>query len=297
MSLSGVSASEQFKGRGRQYLPLLVCPVDGAPLHFAGGAVECASAPAHRYPVEAGILRLAPPETRATLDALSDHCEQHGAANGWAVPDEAAFKSLPQTGLAGYPENYWPQYAAATALLWRFLEAIRRREGRLPIGPMGDAAVIGAGMGWLAYGLDVAGFTTIALDACVGPRYGLGVYPIARYFRVQADLDRPPLAPGAFDLILFQDGLSRSENEAAQQSAFEHALNALRPGGWMAVMNALGFPDSGPQTIHTLMADAGLVLMAAPRRRGWRGMLLTLRDRLAGPDSPAPPVFVAQKPS
>jgi SAM-dependent methyltransferase len=284
-----------FKGRGPQYLSLLACPLDGAPLHAAGDAVKCAASPTHHYPVEDGILRLAPADRRGELDALSDAHERRGAAQGWTVPDEAAFKSLPQTGLDGYPENHWLHYADATALLWRFLEAIRRREGKLPVGPMGEAAVIGAGMGWLAYGLDVAGFTTVALDAHAGPRYGLGVYPIARYFRVQADVRQPPLASSAFDLVLFQEGLAGSEN--AQRAAFERALDALRPGGWVAVMNALPLPDDDSETVQTLLADAGLELLGAPRRRGWRAMLLTLRDRLAGRPTLAPPVLVAQKPA
>ncbi len=286
-----------FKGRGPQYLSLLACPLDGAPLHAAGDAVECTASPAHRYPVEDGILRLVPPDRRGELDALSDAHEQRGAAQGWTIPDEAAFKSLPQTGLDGYPENHWPYYAGATALLWRFLEAIRRREGKLPVGPMGEAAVIGAGMGWLAYALDVAGFTTVALGAHAGPRYGLGVYPIARYFRVQADVRQPPLAPSAFALVLFQEGLANSADDNEQRAAFERALDALRPGGWVAVMNALPLPDSDAETVQTLLADAGLELLGAPRRGGWRGMLLTLRDRLAGRETPAPPVLVAQKPA
>lgn len=294
---SGSAPGETFLGRGRNYLSLLICPVDGAPLRAAAGGAECTADPAHRYPIEDGILRLVPPDRRPELDAVAEAHERYGAAQGWTVPDEAAFKSLPQTALEGYPVDHWLRYADATALLWRFLEAIRRREGRLPVGPMGEAAVIGAGMGWLAYALDVAGFTTVAVDAHAGPRYGLGVYPIARYFRVQADVQQPPLAPAAFDLLLFQEGLSRPAEEASQRWAFERALDALRPGGWVAVMNALPSPDSGAETVQTLLDEAGLVLLSAPRRQGWRGTLLTLRDRLAGRENPAPPVLVAQKPA
>jgi hypothetical protein len=36
--------------------------------------------------------------------------------------------------------------------------------------------------------------------------------------------------------------------------------------------------------------------MAAPRRLGWRGRLLELRDRLANREPDVPPVLVAQKP-
>jgi SAM-dependent methyltransferase len=285
-----------FKGRGRNYVTLLTCPVDGGPLRKHNGGLQCTADKTHSYPFEDGILRLVPAAMRPAIDAQSEAYDSAQAAHGWTAPDESQFKKLPQTGLPGYGEGYWAKQASATALLWRFLEAIRLDSGALPIAPLGEAAVIGAGMGWLAYGLDVAGYTTVALDARAGEQYGLGVYPIARYLRVQASRIDPPLAPAAFDFVIYQEGLARSGDEAEQERAFDNALRALRPGGWMIAMDTLGrFSDDGT-TVHTLFEDAGLVLMAAPRRLGWRGRLLELRDRLAGRDPGLPPVLVAQKP-
>ncbi|MBN1967105.1 MAG: hypothetical protein JW910_20795, partial [Anaerolineae bacterium] len=94
-----------FKGRGRNYLTLLVCPVDGAALAHEGDALVCTRQPDHGYRFEDGILRLAAPDQRADLDAISAAHEAQCAAQGWSTPDEAAFKSLPQTGLDGYPES------------------------------------------------------------------------------------------------------------------------------------------------------------------------------------------------
>ena len=48
-----------FKGRGRDYLALLTCPLDGARLRLDEGAVRCTAEAAHVYPFEDGILRLA----------------------------------------------------------------------------------------------------------------------------------------------------------------------------------------------------------------------------------------------
>lgn len=285
-----------FKGRGRNYVSLLCCPQDGARLFPQDGALVCERNDDHVYPYEGGILRLFPESQREALGVASAAHEAACRAKGWGPADESAFKSLPQTGLPGYPDDYWPQQAASTALLWRFLEAVRLRNGGLPVGPVGEAAVVHAGMGWLAYGLDVAGYTTLAIDSRAGETYGLGAYPIARYFRLQTDLTQLPLARGALDWIVFQQGLSSFGSEDQQSAVFEQALEALRPGGWIAVIDAIDASGEGGATVNTLFEDAGLMLLETPRRIGWRGRLLELRDRLANREPGAPPVMVAQKP-
>lgn len=285
-----------FKGRGRDYLALLVCPLDGARLRLDEGSVRCTADAAHVYPFEDGILRLVPAERRAAVDAESQAHEERCARAGWAVPDEGEFKALPQTGLPGYPLDHWPQQAAGAALLWRFLEEVRLRKGAPPVGPMGEAAIIGVEMGWLAYGLDVAGYTTLALDARAGPGYGLGVYPIARYLRVQADLNALPLARAAFDWVILQGGLARFGDETAQQRTLSAALGALRPGGWIAVMDALAPSAQGIEAVQALLRAAGLIVEGDSRRAGWRERALGLRDRLAGREPAVPSVLAAHKP-
>ena len=282
-----------FKGRGRQYFTLLACPIDHASLVHDQNAAHCTADPSHVYPFENGVLRLAAPDIREDLAARSDEHEARGTAQGWQSPDEAAFKALPQTGLDGYPDFFWPRYAAATALLWRFLEAIRLENGGLPVGPMGEAAIVSAGMGWLAYGLDVAGYTTLAIDVHAGPQFGLGVYPIARYMRVQADPVRPPLAREALDLLIFQEGLSQLEDPAY---AVQHAAQALRAGGILVVMDSLAVFGNAYEQVRAQLEAAGLRLMQEPRRDGWRARVVSLRERLAGRDAETPPLVVAQKP-
>jgi SAM-dependent methyltransferase len=273
----------------------MTCPADGAALRLHEGALSCTADPAHRYVFEAGIVRLVPADRRAAVEDRSQGYDADGDAQGWQSPAEDEFKSLPQTGLSGYPEGYWAQQAAATALLWRFLEAVRLQNGKLPVGPVGEAAVIGAGMGWLAYGLDVAGYATLALDARAGSRHGLGVYPFSRYLRVQADALRLPLARGAFDWVIVQEPLAYFGDEAAQQMVLDQALRALRPGGWIAVMDSLSPSLETNERVSRLLESAGLATLAAPRREGWRARLLETRDRLAGREPGVPPVLVAQK--
>jgi SAM-dependent methyltransferase len=290
-----------YKGRGRNYLSLLACPVDGASLTLEHEIVHCNRDPDHVYPFVSGILQLVPEDRRAEIDGIAREHDDHADEQGWHSPDEGQFKSLPQTGLPGYPEGYWAAQAYGTALLWRFLEAVRLANGGLPVGPVGEAAVIGAGMGWLAYGLDVAGYATLAIDARAGDRHGLGVFPIARYLRVQAAFQQLPLAPGAFDWLVFQEGLcplmADNQGETEQHARFEDALRALRPGGWLAVMNSLEPSEDDAAFVHTRFEEAGLVLMAnPPRTGGWRERLFELRDRLRGRERGVPPVLVAHKP-
>ena len=272
-----------FKGRGRDYVALLRCPVDGGRLGWHNGALQCEKDAAHVYRFADGVLRLHPPELRASMDALSAAHEAECAAAGYVPPDEAAFKSLPQTPLAGYPEGYWEQWAEATALLWRYLETVRLARGELPIAPLGEVAVLHAGMGWLAYALDVAGYTTLAIDARAGARYGLGAYPIARYFRVQSDPALFPLARAAFDWVIFQEGLTPFGDVAAQREALRRAADVLRVGGGVAVMVA-----------SALVREVGLQPLEA-RRRGWWERVRDLAERVLGREQEAPPVIVAQK--
>jgi SAM-dependent methyltransferase len=288
-----------YKGRGRNYLSLMACPVDHAPLHQDADGLRCVSHPDHVYPFRDGVLQLVPADQRESVDALSAAHDADCDAQNWHSPDEAEFKSLPQTALPGYPEEHWPLHATSTALLWRFLEATRQDQGIAPIAPVGEAAVIGAGMGWLAYALDVAGYTTLAVDARAGTRHGLGVFPIARYLRVQADLDHLPLAPGAFDWLVFPEGLvplSTDPGQDEQRTALDAALRHLRPGGWIAVIDSLAPSLEQNELISTLFESAGLVPVEQPGWRNWRERLSELRDRLKNHEPDVPSVLAAQKP-
>lgn len=279
-----------YLGRGRDYVALLACPVDGAPLDVGDSGVICQADAAHVYPVEAGIVRLVAAGQRVEYARRSDEHEASCAAQGWKVPAEDEFKALPQTGLSGYPPGYWEGQAAATALLWRYLEAIRLREGGLPVGPRGSAAVLGAGLGWLAYALDAGGYTTLAIDALAGPRGGLGAYPFARYLRVQADPARPPLAGAQFDLAVIQGGLA-----SVDDSALAAAVRALRPGGWLALVDGV-VPPGEAVSFAPRLAEAGLAVMDIPPSRRWRGRLRERWDRWTGRAVEPGAVAVAQKP-
>jgi SAM-dependent methyltransferase len=167
------------------------------------------------------------------------------------------FRQLPQTGLNGWPPGYWQQRAYSTAEFWRVVEGARRAAERLPIGSMGLAVDLSDGMGWLGYCLDVSGFNTLAVSQDAGP-YGLAAYEYARYLRVQASLERPPLAQGAFDLVVFSFGLDGLDD---LQTALRYAAALLQPDGHLLVMTDAGDNERRPATLklveHTLR-EAGL---------------------------------------
>lgn len=260
--------------------------------------VTCAADPAHAYTFEDGILRLAAPETRALLDTAAAERESICRAAGRTTPDEEAFKRLPRTGLGGFPPGYWAGRTAATALLWRYLEADRRQRGGLPVGPMGEAAIIGAGLGWLAYGLDVAGYTTLALEENPGPVDGLAAYPIARYCRVQCDLGEPPLAPAALDLLIYQQGLPDDD----PAGVMTRAPKILRKGGLVVIMDPRwpvnGAPAEDIELHYAQVCDvvsaAGLEILSPPRRSSWRGRLADAVGGLTGRSKAVAPLIVAR---
>ena len=145
------------------------------------------------------------------------------------------------------------------------------------------------------YALDVAGYATVAIDALVGPQHGLGVFPIARFFRVQADPVRPPLAREVFDLVLFQEGLARSRNEADEETALARGVAALKPRGVLVVMDA--FPESLAriEALQARLEAAGLRVMDLPPRLTWRGRLAERVDQALGRNGTLPQVVVARK--
>ena len=217
----------------------MACPVDGAAVRLQDGILCCTADPTHRYSFEAGILRFVPADRRAAVESQSQAHEAACDAQGWHSPDEAEFKSLPQTGLSGYPMDYWPQQADATAQLWGFFWSYRAEKRRGRRWSSRRSGLIGLVWAGPADGLDVAGYATLALDARAGERHGLGVYPFSRYLRVQVDPLQLPLARGAFDSVIFQETLSFFGDDAARKSILDQALRALRPGGWVAVMDSL----------------------------------------------------------
>lgn len=217
------SLREILGKRGPHYLSLLREPTTGKVLDND-----------HSYPVEEdGILRLISAKQRAIFDAQATTRANQRQNDGWQAPTPEEFRRLPQTSLTGWPMNYWQRRSVCTAEMWRILEHIRVEEDRLPIGPMGNALDLTAGMGWLGYGLDVSGYITIVLGEDTG-RYGLGAYQYSRYLRLQASISNPPLTANSFDLVVFSFSLEILDSP---QIAIENAARLLNEGGILIIMS------------------------------------------------------------
>jgi len=113
---------------------------------------------------------------------------------------------------------------------------------------------------------------------------------------VQADPIAPPLARAALDVLVYQNGLARSGPDADQDRALAHGLRALRPGGWIAVMDPLNTSVEAVEALRARLGAAGLLLLDAPQQRGWRARFSDLVGRLSSNDPLPPPVTFAQKP-
>lgn len=275
--------SQALSKRGHQFLPLLRCPITHTALLDHKTHLATANG-VHQYYFEAGILRLLTPEQRQAFDAATH--TQNQQTNGWKAPSADDFRQLPQTGLEGWPLGYWHRRAEITAEMWRILERIRVDEERLPIGPMGNAVDFTDGLGWLGYGLDMSGYTTLVLGQQTGP-YGLDVFDHSRYLRIQASIENPPLAAEQFNVVVFSFSLE------TPHPALAHAAKLLKKGGVLIVMADKG---NEPQQKHAETALQGLGLETRLQRVGAMGnnFSRTLKN-IIGYRPDVPPLVVARR--
>jgi SAM-dependent methyltransferase len=243
-------STHRFEKRGRNYLSLLRCPLDQSTLVAIDKTTLVSEEnPDHIYHIHQGIIHLLTSEQDQFLTARSAPKIQAYQNQGIQPPLSEDFKSLPQTPLPNATPIYWQQRAYATAALWRVLERIRHAEGHLPVGPIGNAVEFTDGMGWLGYGLDIAGYTTIVLGEDKSS-YGLAAYPYARYQRVYSSFETVPLASNIFDIVVFSFSLSINHNP---ERILKNAIQLLAPQGHLIVM----FDNLGntPQTLPALVIN------------------------------------------
>lgn len=224
------SLAERLKKRGRNYFAFMRCPIDGTPLQVDNNRVTCSEG--HHHYSRDGIIFLLSDEQKAVYDKQSTTLETQQLANGWAIPAEDTFKSLPQTALEGWPLGFWDNRAFTTAELWRFLEDVRHEADLLPIGDLGSVADLTGDMGWLGYGMDVAGYTVLVVGEDAG-KFGINAYPYARYPRIQASIANPPLGENQFDFVLYSFSLPQLENP---KIALANGAKLLKKGGYLIVL-------------------------------------------------------------
>ncbi|MES1242339.1 MAG: class I SAM-dependent methyltransferase [Acidobacteriota bacterium] len=115
---------------------------------------------------------------------------------------------------------------------------------------------LGAGVGWLSHRLAELGRQPCAVDVSVDDRDGLAA---ARHYRpewprLQAELDRLPLADGQADAVVYNASLHYSPDYAA---TLREALRVLRPGGSVVILESPIYrrEESGRRMVAERHAD------------------------------------------
>ncbi|HWN44766.1 MAG TPA: class I SAM-dependent methyltransferase, partial [Thermoanaerobaculia bacterium] len=193
-----------------------------------------------------GIWRFLPPE-RAEIFApfLRDYTRiRHAEGRGSEDPEH--YLRLPDCD-PSHPIAWQWQMRRQT---W---ETFRRRV--LPrLGP--KILDLGAGVGWLSHRLAGLGYQPCAVDVSVDDRDGLAA---ARHYapnwpRLQAELDRLPLADGQADAAIFNASLHYSSDYAA---TLREARRVLRPGGSLVILESPIYrkDESGRRMVAERHAD------------------------------------------
>ncbi len=279
--------TDKLRRRGQDLVTLLRDPSDGSLLQRTGDFVSNERT-GNRYTVEDNVIRLAVPEQLADLDRITQQQAAQFLAQGWRAPDIEDFRRLPQTPIPTWPEDYWANRAAVIAEMWRILENRRIAEQKLPIGPMGVAADLSDGMGWVGYGLDVSGYITVVVSPNNGP-YGLTVFPFSRYLRVQADTSAPPLVTNSFDLVTVSFCLSQS---TTPERLLTHAANLLKPNGLLLLLSA---EDTDIDSATHTLQQAGLSVQHQRVGALGGGIGRTFKNLLGGPT--VPPIIIGHRKS
>lgn len=151
--------------------------------------------------------------------------------------DRAYYRALPFQDLTGTRPGDWRIRAAGyTALLKHVI--LERESG----GPM-KILDLGAGSGWLSNRLAERGHTLVAVDLQTNDRDGLGAWRHydTKFTPIQAEFDRLPLAPGQFDVVVFNAAFHYSEEYERTLAA---ALAAANPTGVVTILDSPVYNES-----------------------------------------------------
>jgi SAM-dependent methyltransferase len=179
-----------------------------------------------------------------------------------------------------------------------------RRGGPAP--HEGAAADLGAGTGWLAHHLAEWGYRTVAMDASLDPDFGLGASDPYRsrfsesFLATQADLEALPLQEASFGLVVFNASLHYVHDLV---SALRRVRRALRPGGWVVILDTpierrgcpgtgIGDRHLGRQELEDALRASGLLPRWVKIRRGLRWHAYQLRAAIRGDDRFAFPMVI-----
>ncbi len=176
-----------------------------------------------------GIYRLVPLARLEEIEEFLGQYRRIRAEDGYRQRSAAYYLSLPSVDARDLQAATWHVRQESFRNLVRVLQRVGRRPLRV--------LDLGAGNGWLSYRLTTLGHCCVAVDWLDDDEDGLGAsrhYPI-RFTCVQADFDDLALAPGQFDVAIFNASLHYSNDPAR---TLRHARETLAPGGILVVMDS-----------------------------------------------------------
>lgn len=227
------SLNDKLQSRGQNFTALMRCPSTGAPLMRTDEGLISEADTRIIYQVTGTRVDLLSDEQRNRFARQEQQERDEFTRKGWKPLSIPEFRRLPQGSPDSWSAAYWEQRSAATIEMWRLLEEKRRNQKQLPIGALGVAIDFSAGMGWLGYALDFAGYNTMVISEHSG-EYGLDVFAYSRYIRVYGSLTEPPIAGDSFDLVTFSFSLEKLDKPSL---ALQNAARLLKANGTMIVMS------------------------------------------------------------
>ena len=266
-------------------LGILACPLCGGRLCNADGGLSCpvdgAAFPMH----PAGLLDLRPPAGRAAADAFAAQYRAARLADGWQPLSSEAACALPDGDPPGFTRLYW----AVRRESWAVLATLLRELGTAPLA----IADLGAGFPWLSHRLAALGHAVLAVDLSPDVDFGLGaarLFPTAGVWDepaasswqpggfqpVLGDLEQPPLAAAAYDVVICNASLHYARDLRA---AVARMAQTLRPAGALVIVDSPIVSVSHPgrdggrvlerAAAEDALGQAGLTAAWHPVPRGW----------------------------
>jgi SAM-dependent methyltransferase len=224
-------------------MPAFICPRCASPLTAYPGSAPTCRACGAEIPLRDGIYRLLKPGRLQEIEPFLAQYRRIRDDDGYRQRGAPYYRSLPSVDARD------PQ--AAT---WRVRHETFRHLGRLLV-PFGGRPLrildLGAGSGWLSNRLTELGHSCVAVDWLDDVEDGLGAvrHYIVRFACVQADFDDLAMAPGQFDVAIFNASLHYSNDPA---STIRRARETLAPEGILVVMDSPVFAtdDAGRRMLN-----------------------------------------------
>jgi SAM-dependent methyltransferase len=286
------------------WLDVLGCPCCQGALRLADdGGLRCPACDERFLLTGDGLPALVRREDAAPLAAFSREYREARLREGRRPLTPKQALNLPYGAPPGYPRLYWEVRRQTYETLVDWLG----REGAVP--ETGAVADLGAGTGWLAHRLARAGYRAVAVEASADADFGLGAAVVyrsrsdGRLLPVQGNLEFPPLRRAALSLVLFNASLHYARD---LDRTLARAAAALRPGGWLAVLDSpvarhprpgtgRGDRHLGREELEGALRGAGLRPRWIAVRRGSRWWVHRVKAAARGDAGFGFPVVVGEK--